>query len=199
MEYILSALIGYFLGSIPFALVIGKVFYKKDVRNYGSGNLGATNTGRVLGKKAGAAVMVLDVLKVVFAIWLVTLFNKDGAIIAGLMAGFGHCYPIFANFKGGKAVSTFFGYLFGMSAFVFGNYTLFLVPFIAFIIFLYLSKMVSLASMLASLVAFGFTIFFTNNLVLQVSVGVFSLFIIYRHRSNITKIMNKTESKITWM
>ena len=105
MEIAVSLLIGYLLGSIPFALVIGKVFYKKDIRNYGSKNLGGGNAGRVLGKKAGLAVMTMDILKVSFAIFLCSFMkNKDVTmVLAGLAAAIGHCFPLFARFKGGIA------------------------------------------------------------------------------------------------
>ena len=104
IEVLAAMIIGYFLGSIPFALVIGKVFYKKDIRNYGSKNLGGGNAGRVLGKKAGLSVMTLDILKVTFAIFLTSLFKtmEVSMIVAGLSAAAGHCFPVFANFKGGK-------------------------------------------------------------------------------------------------
>ena len=117
VEMIAAVLIGYFLGSIPFALVIGKVFYKTDIRNFGSKNLGGSNAGRVLGKKAGIAVMTMDILKVTAAIFLVSLFASEetALIVAGLSAAAGHCFPIFAHFKGGKAVATMYGFLFGMA------------------------------------------------------------------------------------
>ena len=132
LMWILYLLIGYLLGSIPFALVIGLVFYKTDVRKHGSGNLGGSNTGRVLGKKAGISVIVCDVLKVVLAVAIVASMNKEASIWAGVMAALGHCYPIFANFKGGKAVATMFGFLLSISIFTFGNFLYFLVPFLCF-------------------------------------------------------------------
>ena len=123
IDIIFAVIIGYLLGSIPFALVIGKVFYKTDIRQHGSHNLGGGNAGRVLGKKAGLAVMTLDILKVTFAVFLVTLFMQLTSqptdalsaemqakiqsqqqlvmIIAGFAAAMGHCFPLFAHFKGG--------------------------------------------------------------------------------------------------
>ena len=108
VEVLASIAIGYLLGSIPFALVVGKVFYKKDIRNYGSGNLGGSNAGRVLGKKAGLSVMTLDILKVTLAIFIASFFqNREvSMVVAGVAAAIGHCFPIFAKFKGGKAVAT---------------------------------------------------------------------------------------------
>ncbi len=133
--------IGYLLGSIPFALVIGKVFYKTDVRNYGSGNLGGTNAGRVLGAKAGAAVIACDILKVVIAIAFSALISPSVSIWTGLAAAIGHCYPIFAHFKGGKAVATMFGFLLATSIFTFHNAWDLIVPLVVFLILLVLFKM----------------------------------------------------------
>ena len=110
--WILYIGLGYVLGSIPFALVIGKLFYHTDVRNYGSGNLGGTNAGRVLGKKAGISVIVCDILKVVVAVGIVSLYDQEAKVFgAGFAACLGHCYPLFAHFHGGKAVATMFWFL----------------------------------------------------------------------------------------
>ncbi|MEE0830690.1 MAG: glycerol-3-phosphate 1-O-acyltransferase PlsY [Longicatena sp.] len=201
LMWILYLLIGYLLGSIPFALVIGLVFYKTDVRKHGSGNLGGSNTGRVLGKKAGISVIVCDVLKVVLAVAIVASMNKEASIWAGVMAALGHCYPIFANFKGGKAVATMFGFLLSISIFTFGNFLYFLVPFLCFFGLLYVSKIVSLSSMSAALVsAIQITILQINQSIPVVIASWFlCILVVYRHRSNIAKIKNGTENKITWM
>lgn len=201
LMWILYLLIGYLLGSIPFALVIGLVFYKTDVRKHGSGNLGGSNTGRVLGKKAGISVIVCDVLKVVLAVAIVASMNKEASIWAGVMAALGHCYPIFANFKGGKAVATMFGFLLSISIFTFGNFLYFLVPFLCFFGLLYVSKIVSLSSMSAAFVsAIQITILQINQSIPVVIASWFlCILVVYRHRSNIAKIKNGTENKITWM
>lgn len=201
LMWILYLLIGYLLGSIPFALVIGLVFYKTDVRKHGSGNLGGSNTGRVLGKKAGISVIVCDVLKVVLAVAIVASMNKEASIWAGVMSALGHCYPIFANFKGGKAVATMFGFLLSISIFTFGNFLYFLVPFLCFFGLLYVSKIVSLSSMSAALVsAIQITILQINQSIPVVIASWFlCILVVYRHRSNIAKIKNGTENKITWM
>ena len=148
VEMIAAVLIGYFLGSIPFALVIGKVFYKTDIRNFGSKNLGGSNAGRVLGKKAGIAVMTMDILKVTAAIFLVSLFASEetALIVAGLSAAAGHCFPIFAHFKGGKAVATMYGFLFGMALIGGYSFWIFFLPLLAFLGILYIGKIVALAS-----------------------------------------------------
>ncbi len=193
--------IGYLLGSIPFALVIGKLFYHTDVRKYGSGNLGGTNAGRVLGKKAGIATIVLDVLKVVVAVAIVSLIflDPDNAIWAGVAAAFGHCYPVFAGFKGGKAAATLVGFLLSTAIFTFHNAMYVVIPLIAFFVLLYLFKMVSLASMSMAIVSSLYITFMQNNISITIASWLLSVLVVYRHRVNIGKIINHTENKITWL
>lgn len=201
---LLFMLMGYLVGSIPFALVIGKVFYKTDVREHGSGNLGGTNTGRVLGKKAGIAVIVLDVLKVVLCVWIASMYSKASGLCAGFACCLGHCYPIFAHFKGGKAVATMFGFLLGISAFVFSNAFYFFGPLVMFFVMLYLYKWVSLASISAAICSsvqivsmnWGLS---TENILVMIGSILLCALVIYRHRSNIGKVRAGTEGKITWM
>lgn len=151
MISIFLIILAYLYGSIPFALVIGRLFYKTDVRNYGSGNLGGTNTGRVLGKKAGVLVIILDASKALLVMFLTRYFcsllslNEDTPYICALFCVIGHCYPIFANFKGGKAVSTAIGY------FIAVNPLGAILALVVFFIVLKISKYVSLSSVLASL------------------------------------------------
>lgn len=197
---IFAILFAYLFGSIPWALVIGKLFYKTDIRQYGSGNLGGTNAGRVLGKKAGVTVTVLDGLKAFFTVLLCQQFVPEASIIAGMMCCVGHCFPIFANFKGGKAVATCFGYLFAISIFITHQVILmFIVPFAIFFISLYLSKIVSLSSMIALGISVIMAFLFANDLSISISILILWVFVVWRHRANIERIKNKTEKKITWM
>lgn len=200
-QILLSAVLGYLLGSIPFALVIGKVFYKTDIRNHGSGNLGGGNTGRVLGKKAGLAVMTLDILKVSFAIGLASLLpaGETAMITAGLAAAIGHCFPLFARFKGGKAVATLYGFLFGMMLFCGGSPLIFFAPLISFLIILYFVKIIALSSIGSSLVATFCVALTTRSWPMTAALIVFNLLIVWRHRSNLVRIKNHQENKITWM
>ncbi|MEG0823541.1 MAG: glycerol-3-phosphate 1-O-acyltransferase PlsY [Erysipelotrichaceae bacterium] len=199
MINLIAICIGYVLGSIPFALVIGKVFYKTDVRSFGSGNLGGTNAGRVLGKKIGMLVIMLDILKVIIPVAIISYFDSSASIWAGLAAAFGHCYPIFANFKGGKAVATMFGFLLGTSFFTFHNILYILIPFIVFLITLKLSKMVSLSSIIAAIASTLLIILMGSDPSFCLASSFLSILVIYRHRSNIKKIKLGTESKISWM
>ncbi len=193
--------IGYILGSIPFALVIGKLFYHTDIRSFGSGNLGGTNAGRVLGKKAGIATIILDVLKVVLAVGIVAVGfdNKEMSIWAGVAAAFGHCYPLFAHFKGGKAAATLVGFLLSTAIFTFRDAWFIIVPLIAFFLLLYLFKMVSLASMAMALVSSIYITIMQEQLVITTASWLLTILVIYRHRANIVKILNHSENKITWM
>ena len=201
MYWILYILLGYLLGSLPFALIIGKLFYKTDVRNYGSGNLGGTNAGRVLGKNAGISVIACDVLKVVVAGGIVSYFDREASIWAGFAAAFGHCYPIFAGFRGGKAVATMFGFLLSTSIFTFQSAWYVIIPFLFFLVVLYLSKMVSLSSMMAALISSLYITYrqFDSSIEIIIASWLLTILVIYRHRSNIKKIADGTENKISWL
>ena len=193
---IILIIIGYLFGSIPWGLIIGKTFYKTDIREYGSGNLGGTNAARVLGLHVGIIVIFLDSLKALIAMYICNIINPGFEQYIGLAVCIGHCFPIFANFKGGKAVSSAFGYLLGLAIFVTKEYLYtFLIPAISFFVILLLFKMVSLASMCSLLIA---SILITIKIDYKLGLLVFliTLFIIYRHRANINRIINNTEPKI---
>ncbi|RWZ60380.1 glycerol-3-phosphate 1-O-acyltransferase PlsY [Halobacillus fulvus] len=193
MEYVIYSLIAYLLGSIPSGLIIGKTFYNTDIREHGSGNLGGTNTFRVLGIKAGLVVTIADILKGTLAAALPFLMGADVVtLVIGIFAVIGHMYPVFAGFKGGKAVATSGGVILGV------NPVIFLVLLITFFVVLYLSKYVSLSSMMCGIVGIIATLIVQDYL-LTVVISLFTVFVIYRHRSNIKRIINKTEPKITWM
>lgn len=201
MEIIFSVIIGYFLGSVPFALVIGKVFYKTDIRNYGSKNLGGGNAGRVLGKKAGVAVMTLDILKVTLAIFLASHFVNDEVtmVTAGLAAAIGHCFPIFAKFKGGKAVATMYGFLFGMVVVASYSPWLFFLPLLTFLLILYLGKIISVASIGSAIAVTVYVFLKVESKLLFGGLVIFTLLIIWRHRSNLVRLVKGEENKISWM
>ncbi|MFQ3543218.1 glycerol-3-phosphate 1-O-acyltransferase PlsY [Halobacillus rhizosphaerae] len=193
MEYIIFGVIAYLLGSIPSGLIVGKIGYGKDIREHGSGNLGGTNTFRVLGIKAGMLVTSADILKGTLATLLPLLFGADVIIlIIGLFAVVGHMYPVFARFKGGKAVATSGGVVLAV------NPILFIIAIGTFFLMLYLSKYVSLASMITGIVTVIVTLL-QQEYGLTIVVSVMTLFVIYRHSTNIKRIINKTEPKITWM
>lgn len=200
MNTVILFVLAYLIGSIPSGLIIGKVFYNTDIREHGSGNLGATNTFRTLGVKAGIVVMVVDILKGTLATGLADIFSyfqislewSISPLIIGAVAAFGHMYPIFANFRGGKAVATSGGVI------LYYEPVLFIILILIFIITLYLSKYVSLSSMVAGVVAIIYSLF-TRDIPLIVIVFLLSGFIFYRHRANIKRIKDKTEPKVKWL
>ncbi|MFK9093733.1 glycerol-3-phosphate 1-O-acyltransferase PlsY [Bacillus salipaludis] len=198
VQIILVLILAYLLGSIPSGLIIGKVFYKTDIREHGSGNLGGTNTFRTLGVKAGLVVTLADILKGTLAASLPVLFSIDiNPLLAGVFAVVGHTYPIFAGFRGGKAVATSGGVV------LFCAPIMFLTVLAAFFISLYITKYVSLSSMIAGITAILFAVIsgFVHKWDIPLLIVVFLMasFVIYRHRANITRIMNKTEPKIKWL
>lgn len=193
MEFLVCILVvAYLLGSIPFALIVGKWFYKIDIRTQGSGNLGATNAFRVLGKKAGILVSLGDVSKGLLAACLPTMFGIDlHPLFPGLLAIIGHCYPVFANFKGGKAVATSSGVFLAVSPVVF------LLGLITFFITLKISKYVSLSSTVSSFIIF-LTSLFIGDYSLIIFTSIIFVFITYKHKTNYTRIKLKTEPKVKW-
>ncbi|KGR74944.1 glycerol-3-phosphate 1-O-acyltransferase PlsY [Ureibacillus sinduriensis] len=200
MVYAIILLCAYLIGSIPSGLWIGKIFYKTDIREHGSGNLGATNSFRVLGKKPGLVVTIMDILKGTAATLLPLIpFFADTAIhplILGGIAVVGHMFPIFAGFRGGKAVATSGGVLLGYA------WPLFLLLVVSFLIALKITKMVSLSSMIISIVAVIYSIIYvviTGDYSLLILILLLTVFIFYRHRANIKRIKEGTEPKVKWI
>ncbi|WP_050612201.1 glycerol-3-phosphate 1-O-acyltransferase PlsY [Ligilactobacillus agilis] len=189
-KIILMLVIGYLLGSIPSGVWIGKIFYGKDVRQFGSGNMGTTNTFRVLGKKAGIIVLLMDMLKGTLAACLPALFHSNAnVLLIGLAAIIGHVFPIFAGFKGGKAVATSVGVLLIYNPLFFG------ISWAIFLITLYLTSMVSVASMLGFALTAIISLFFGDWILIIVAFAL-TIFVFIRHWGNIERIKNGTESMV---
>jgi acyl phosphate:glycerol-3-phosphate acyltransferase len=187
---ILTLILSYLIGSISFALIIGKVFYKKDIRDYGSGNLGATNAYRVLGIKAGVIVAIADILKGTLACLLPLMLSSTvNPIVCGLLAILGHIFSVFASFKGGKAVATATG------VFLFLTPLGVLVGFVIFVLTLLITKYVSLSSIMASISLFIYSLIFEGEIIIALSLLI-CVSIIVLHRQNIIRILNGTENKI---
>ncbi len=190
---IILVIISYLIGAIPFSLLIGRIFYKVDIREHGSGNIGTTNTFRILGKKAGIIVLVLDMLKGAVPVYIAMLMAVDMHIfIPGLISAIGHVYPIFLKFRGGKAVAT------GGGAVLAYNPIVFIILLSSFLITLKLSKYVSLSSIVAAVTLIVLSLFLQDPLFMAFAI-VLGLVVIIRHISNIKRILNGTESKITFM
>lgn len=190
MQIILFIVIAYLIGSISPALLVGKIFYKTDIRTMGSGNLGTTNTFRCLGKKAGVIVFVLDISKGIIATMLPSLVlgRVEYLSIFGAFAMIGHVYPIFANFKGGKAVAT------GSGVFIFLYPTLSLILVAIFFSTLFTTGYVSLGSILICLTSIVYLSIFESGIDKWVMI-VMCIFVIYMHKSNIKRLLNGTENK----
>lgn len=196
INLILLSLLAYVIGSIPSGLWIGKIFYKKDIREFGSGNLGATNSFRVLGIKAGSIVTVMDILKGTAATLLPFFFqlhvDHHFWLLTGAFAIIGHSFPLFAGFRGGKAVATSAGVILAYAP------LLFVAALIIFLLTLKISKYVSLSSMIAALAALLISLFM-GDWILIILIACITLFVVWRHRANITRIRNGEEPKIKWM
>ncbi|WP_423189349.1 glycerol-3-phosphate 1-O-acyltransferase PlsY [Alkalibacterium sp. f15] len=189
MVEIVVILCAYLLGSIPSGVWIGKLFFKTDVREHGSGNMGTTNTFRVLGKTAGTIVLILDITKGTVAALLPIWFGLNiHPMAVGIFAVIGHVFPIFAGFKGGKAVATSAGI-------VIGAQPLFAFLILIFGVTLYVSRMVSLASIVTSIIA-AIASLFLGDWIFATIVWLAMIIVIIRHRSNIERIKNGSESKV---
>ena len=190
MQIILFIVIAYLIGSISPALLVGKIFYNNDIRTMGSGNLGTTNTFRCLGKKAGVIVFVLDISKGIIATMLPSLVlgRVEYLSIFGAFAMIGHVYPIFANFKGGKAVAT------GSGVFIFLYPTLSLILVAIFFSTLFITGYVSLGSILICLTSIVYLSIFESGIDKWIMI-VMCIFVIYMHKSNIKRLLNGTENK----
>ncbi len=182
--------IGYVLGAIPFSFVVGKYYGKIDIRTTGSGNSGATNVFRSLGKKAAAMAFAGDFLKGVAAVLVgMALWDYDYGILAGAGAILGHCYPATLKFKGGKGVATSAGVLLAL------NPMLIIYLFPVYVILLKISKIVSLSSIIIAAVTpiLSYFMGMPDNFLRFALVA--SLFVIYRHKSNIQRLLAGEEKK----
>ena len=187
-ELFLIILVSYLFGSIPFGLLLTKIFLKKDIREIGSGNIGATNVLRSGNKILGYSTLVLDILKAVLPILYVKFFMNDYLYISALSIFIGHVFPIWLKFKGGKGVASYLGILCCLdifSALIFG---------VVWISIFILFKFSSLSSLLASLTIPIFQFFYNSNSDYYFYFMMFIL-IFFTHRENIKRLRNNTESK----
>lgn len=182
--------LAYVIGSIPTALMVGRIAFKIDIRDHGSNNPGATNTLRVLGKKAAIIVLIVDVGKGAFATYLPILLNADvNPLYVGLFAVIGHCFPIFANFRGGKAIATTAGVLLA------ANPLLFLITYATFFLVIYLTKYVFLGSLSVGAVLLTYS-FFRPSHEDDFIFFIYLILLIFLHRSNIRNFILSVEPKI---
>lgn len=198
---IAAFILSYILGSIPTSFLMGKMIKKIDIREHGSGNVGATNALRVLGTKIGIITLIIDIGKGILAVILGKMIVTDPSNIVviafGLLAILGHIFTIFLKFKGGKGVATAAGVFIALSPQAIG------IALLVFVLTVWISKYVSLGSILAALVLFGVELYWniTNsfqNIELLIFVFIIAAFIIIRHKSNIKRIIAGNENRINF-
>ncbi len=190
MEYIITILLSYLVGSIPTALILSKM-KNIDIRKHGSGNIGATNSFRVLGKKIGFVVTFVDILKGVIPALLAYLYGGDLlAVVAAFAVVIGHSFSIFANFKGGKGIAT------GAGAVMVLNPLAVILGISLFVILLFLTKYASVSSIIAASSVAILTWISDDTLVIKLGVTLLVGFVIFRHHSNISRLIRGKENKV---
>ena len=187
MEVITIAITSYLIGSIPFGFILTKIFLKKDIRNIGSGNIGATNALRTGNKSLGYATLLLDVLKAIIPVIYTKLNYPDYIFITSMFVFIGHVFPLWLKFKGGKGVAPYVGILFSINL-IYG------IVFVSiWIITFLISKYSSLASLIASFTIPIYLLFFNNENLIFFSIMFILIF--YTHRENVKRLKNKEENK----
>ena len=188
MEYLIVGIASYLMGSIPFGLILTKIFLKKDIRDIGSGNIGATNVLRTGNKLIGYSTLVLDITKAIIPVIYVKINFPELIYIASLCAFLGHVFPIWLKFRGGKGVATYVGILFSI------NILIGIIFIICWAIIFLISKYSSLSSIIASLSIPIYIIIADNNYSIIFFIIMFVL-IFFTHRENVKRLKNKEENK----
>ena len=188
INLIIVAVYSYLLGSIPFGLVLTKIFLKKDIREIGSGNIGTTNVLRTGKKSLAVTTLMLDLLKGYFSIIITVTYFENLISYSALICFIGHIFPVWLKFKGGKGVATYLGVVLALS------YKFFLIFGITWLVLSFLFRYASLSSIISSLIVFVYSYFFINNF--SLILFIFFVIIIYTHRENIVRLKNSEESKI---
>ena len=187
MDYLIFIVISYLLGSIPFGLLLTKLFLKKDIRKIGSGNIGATNVLRSGNKLIGYITLLLDIFKAIIPVLFIKFNYPDFVYISALSVFLGHVFPIWLKFKGGKGVATYVGILFSLNL-IYG-----LVFGIIWILIFLIYRYSSLSSLIGSL-SIPIYLFITNENQI-IFFGIMFVLIFYTHRENIKRLKNKEENK----
>lgn len=189
LEILYIALYAYLLGSIPFGLILTKLFLNKDLRNVGSGNIGATNVFRTGKKSLGFLTLVLDGLKGYITVAATYYYFTDYIYLAALMSFLGHIFPVWLKFKGGKGIAVFFGILFALSI------NLGIIFLICWVLILYLTRYASVSSLVSIGIIFIYSIYLENSFKVMFFF-IILIIAVYTHRENIVRLKKKTENKI---
>ena len=188
MDIFLVGIISYLMGSVPFGFILTKIFLKKDIREIGSGNIGATNVLRTGNKLVGYITLLLDILKAVIPILYIKINQPDLIYVASLSTFLGHVFPVWLKFKGGKGVATYVGILFCI------NFLLGLVFVLSWLIIFFFFKFSSLSSILGSL-SVPIFVFISPNFKNEYFFIIMFVLILFTHRENVKRLINKEESK----
>tara|TARA_B110000444_G_scaffold251301_1_gene278947 strand:+ start:486 stop:1067 length:582 start_codon:yes stop_codon:yes gene_type:complete len=189
LEILYTAIYSYFLGSIPFGLILTKLFLNKDLRNIGSGNIGATNVLRAGNKSLGVFTLLLDTLKSYITISITFIYFLDYIYLSAFLCFLGHIFPVWLKFKGGKGIAVFLGILFALSI------NLGIIFIICWGLILFLTKFSSVSSIISTGIIFIYSFYSINSLESEFFFIVL-IIVIYTHRENIARLKNKTEHKI---
>lgn len=200
LNFIFAVVIGYLIGAIPTAYIFGRILKGIDIRKHGSGNVGATNAFRILGKGPGSCVLVIDVLKgVVVTAGVTALFGLHEPywkVILGLIAVCGHNWTVFLNFKGGKGIATSLGVLIGLTIAIDSIRPVVILTFASWVVVFLISGYVSLASIVASVVLPVMALIFPQPFAVMVLSVILCVFVVFRHRPNISRLLEHKESKV---
>ena len=188
MEILIVGIISYLMGSIPFGLILTKIFLKKDIREIGSGNIGATNALRTGNKIIGYTTLFFDILKAIIPVIYVKIYFPELVYVSSLCAFLGHVFPIWLKFKGGKGVATYLGILFAL------NIYFSLIFIISWFVTFGLSKYSSLASLVAS-ISIPIYLLFSSQFNQVIFFTIMFILIFFTHRENIKRLKNKEETK----
>ena len=194
-KFISCIIIAYILGNISGGMIFGKLLFNKDIRDYGSKNAGTTNALRVFGIKAGALTFIVDLLKSILACFIgMKLLGLNGVLLAGIFVVLGHNWPVFLNFKGGKGIASSFGFI------IFLDYKIAIVAIIIFITIVILTKYISLGSMLTTtlVLPISYIFFGYRNIYVLLTFLFLASLSIFRHKSNIMRLVNGNENKINF-
>ena len=189
LEIIIVLFYSYFLGSIPFGLIITKIFLNQDIRNVGSGNIGTTNVLRTGKKSLAIATLIFDILKGYVSVVVTLKYFNDLIYFSALICLIGHIFPVWLKFKGGKGVATYLGIILALSlkfGIIFG---------ITWLIISFIFKYSSLASMIGALIIFAYSTILDNT-TLSVFLFISFIIILYTHRENIVRLKDSKETKI---
>jgi glycerol-3-phosphate acyltransferase PlsY len=189
MKFVLLILC-YFIGSIPTGYLLVKKLKGIDIRTVGSGNVGATNAARILGRWGFITVFAIDMLKGFLPVWIIGVYYPEVVLAAAVLVVLGHTYTVFLNFKGGKGVATAVGVFLALAPVPLG------VAAVAFGVVIYVSRMVSLSSITAAAVLAASVVLMDTSLSLKIFTVVIAAFVIYKHRTNISRIIKGEENKI---